>query len=168
MQKLADGLQSFRLPTYTELPDFGLYLEQATLYLNQTLSCLGFPEITGSMIRNYVKKGLIANPVNKRYYADQLAHLIAVSLLKHVLPLENIQILFQRQRRIYTDQKAFDYFGTELQNVLFFQLGLKDTLDEVGQTHSTEKEMLRSAIIALGNLVYLNGCFRLLAQENEE
>lgn len=160
---LADTISAFRLPRYTELPDMGLYLEQVTTYLNQIFAPLGCMELTGSMIRNYVKKGLIANPVQKRYYAEHLAHLIAIALLKNVMPLENIHALFVRQRKIYSVPTAYDYLGMELENMLFFMFEVKDTVEEIGSTSSTEKQMLRSAIIALCNIIYLNACFKQLS-----
>lgn len=160
--RLAETVSAFHLPKYAELPNMGLYLEQVTTYLNQLFAPLGCVELTGSMIRNYVKKGLIANPVQKRYYADHIAHLIAVALLKNVLSLENIQTLFVRQQQIYTVQIAYDYLCLELENMLFFMFEVKDTVDEIGSSSSTEKQMLRSAIIALCNIIYLNACFRQL------
>lgn len=165
---LANNIRTFRLPKYEQLPDMGLYLEQVTAYLNSQLAPLGCIEITGSMIRNYVKKGLIANPVKKRYYADHIAHLFAICLLKYVMSLENIHALFVRQRQVYSIQVAYDYLGEEMENTLWVQFGLKAALAEIGITSSIEKQMLRSAIIALSNIIYLNGCFRLLSQPRED
>lgn len=138
----------------------GLYLEQVTTYLNQIFAPLDCIELTGSMVRNYVKKGLVANPVQKRYFADHLAHLIAIGLLKHVLSLEHIHALFVRQQRVYSTPIAYDYLGMELENMLFLIFGLKDAVEEIGSTFSSEKQMLRSAIIALSNIIYLNACFQ--------
>ena len=61
---IAGSIRGFRLPRYREIPDVGLYLEQATKYINQTISPLGFGTFTGSMVRNYVKQGLVSNPVH--------------------------------------------------------------------------------------------------------
>ncbi len=166
--RLAKGVSAFHLPKYTELPDMGLYLEQVTTYLNQLFAPLGCIELTGSMIRNYVKKGLIANPVQKRYYAEHLAHLIAIALLKNVMPLENIHALFVRQRKIYSVPTAYDYLGMELENILFFMFEVTATAEEIGTTSSTEKQMLRSAIIALCNIIYLNACFKQLSIQDIE
>lgn len=162
---LADAMRSFELPRYEQLPDVGLYLEQTTKYINQCLRPLGFAETTGSMVRNYVKMGLVANPHQKQYFADHIAHLIAITVLKHVLPLEHIHKMFSVQAKIYTDQTAYDYFCMELENVLFFRFGLKDSLDEIGVTESLEKEILRSAIIAVSHMVYLDACFQSLPEE---
>ena len=95
---LSRRLQDFHLPRYCELPNMGLYLEQTTRYINQCLAPLGCLEVTGAMIRNYVKMDLVAHPVKKQYYADQIAHLISITVLKSALPLDHIHLLFARQR----------------------------------------------------------------------
>ncbi len=153
-----DSVSSFRLPRYNEIPDVGLYLEQTTKYINGFLMPIGF-EITGSMIRNYVKMGLIKNPEHKQYYANHIAHLIAISIIKNVVSLDNISVLFSKQKGVYPDEVAYDYFCMELENMLFFQFGIKDNVDKVGVSVSNEKKMLRSAIIAISHITYLNSCF---------
>ena len=165
-ETLANSMRDFHLPRYKELPNVGLYLEQTTKYINQCLTPLGCVEITSSMIRNYVKQGLVINPVQKQYYADQIAHLICITILKQVTPLEHINKLFSRQQKVYTDQVAYDYFCTEIENILYFRFGLKDSIDDVGVTSSLDKEMLRSAITAVSHIIYLNACFQQLDQGN--
>ena len=165
---IAGSIRGFRLPRYREIPDVGLYLEQATKYINQTISPLGFGTFTGSMVRNYVKQGLVSNPVHKQYSANQIAHLMVVAILKQVTPLEHVNQLFCRQKNVYTDQIAYDYFCEELENILFHRFGLKETFDDVGVTDSLEKEMLRSAIIAVSHIVYLNTCLVTTAKFSEQ
>lgn len=155
-------IQSFHIPRYEELPNTGLYLEQTVSYINLCLKPLRCIEITGSMIRNYVKKGLVNNPIQKQYFADHIAHLISITILKHVMSLEHIQILFSRQQKIYTDEIAYNYFCMELENILFYRIGLKDSPDDIGSTSSLEKEMLRSAITAVSHIIFLNVCFETL------
>ncbi len=143
----------------------GLYLEQTTRYINSVLKPLGYIEITNSMISNYVKKGLVASPIKKQYDANQIIHLIVIAILKNVVSLENISELFSRQVKVYTDEVAYDYFCQELENILQFQFGLKDSVEDVGVTSSFEKKMLRSAIIAVSHMIYLNSCFEVIAQK---
>ena len=164
---LAESMRGYRLPRYAELPDVGLYLEQTTTYINRCLAPLGCVEITGSMIRNYVKMGLVHNPVQKQYHADQIAHLISITILKQVLSLEHIQEMFARQRKVYTDEVAYDYFCTELENILYFRFGVKDTVEDVGVTDSVIKEMLRSAVVAVSYIIHLNACFQKLPREQD-
>lgn len=162
---LADSMRGFRLPRYSELPNVGLYLEQTVKYINQCLKPLGCIEITSSMVRNYVKQGFVDNPVHKLYYADHIGYLICITILKQVAPLENVSQLFLRQREIYSNQVAYDYFCMEMENILYARFGLKDSVDDIGVTSSIEKEMLRSAITAVSHMIYLNACFQQLSQE---
>ena len=164
-QSLAESMRGFHLPRYGELPTVGLYLEQTATYINHCLAPLGCVEITGSMIRNYVKLGLVCNPAQKQYHADHLAHLMAITILKQVLSLEHIQEMFARQRQVYTDQVAYDYFCTELENILYFRFGVKDTVEEVGDTDTVIKEMLRSAVVAVSYIIHLHACFSRLPEE---
>ena len=162
------SMGGFRLPRYHEIPDVGLYLEQTTKYVNQCIRPLGFENVTSSMIRNYVKQGLITNPIQKQYSANQIAHLIALVLLKQVTRLDYVSNLFQLldAHERYTDQIAYDYFCEELENILYYRFGLKDAIADVGVTSSLEKEMLRSAVTAVSHIVYLNHCFDTLKEQS--
>ena len=166
--RLAGPVADFHLPRYGELPDMGLYLEQVTKYINQCLRPLGCLEITGSMIRNYVKMGLVAKPQQKQYYTDQIAHLFSITILKTVLPLEYIKELFVMQEKTYSDQVAYDYLGMELENVLRCRFGLKDSVESIGTTSTMEKEMLRSAVTSVSHIIYLNACFRDLSRQTQQ
>lgn len=158
--------KDFKLPHYTELPNTGLYLEQVSQYINDILAPLGCATLTSSMISNYVKKGLIASPVKKLYYADQIAHLLALSIMKLVLSMENIQILFDMQKKTYPSDIAYDYFCTELENVLLYVYEEKAQMDEIGSRSSTLKRMLRNTIISAAHIIHLNECFKNLNIEN--
>ena len=81
------------LPTYDQIPNVGLYLEQVTKYVNESLEPLGCAPLTGSMISNYVKKGLLRNPVKKQYDREHIARLMVIAVSKTVLPLEDISRL---------------------------------------------------------------------------
>lgn len=161
-----DTMRAFRMPKYALLPDMGLYLEQTAQYVNHCLKPLGCIEITGSMIRNYVKMGLVANPVGKQYFAGHIAHIMTIALMKHVLSLDQINILFRLQQNSYTDEIAYDYFCREFENILLFRFGLKQSLEDVGVTHSIEKEMLRSVITAVSHIIYLNVCLEHFSPED--
>lgn len=158
--KLSKTFIDVQMPKYEQLPNMGLYLEQTTKYINQVLEPLGCVEITTSMIRNYVKMGLVKNPIHKSYYAEHIAHLISISILKLVLPLENIRKMFELQAEVYTIDVAYNYLCMELENAISCRFNLSDSLKEIGETSSLEKDMLRSAIIAISHIIYLNGCFR--------
>lgn len=158
IQAMQGTMASFSLPRFAQLPDAGLYLEQTAKYINQVLKPLGCIQVTGSMIRNYVKMGLVRNPEKKQYHAEHISHLIPITILKRVLPLDRINTLFPQKTRVYTEQQAYDYFCNEMENVLRACFGLADFSENIGTTASIQKEMLRSAIISVCHVIYLNAC----------
>ncbi len=159
-------IEQFRLPRFREIPDVGLYLDQTVKYVNRFLAPLGCMEITSSMVSNYVKKGYISNPVRKQYDADQIAYLFFISVAKSVLSMENIGRLFDMQRSAYTAEIAYDFFCMELENMLQYTFGLKETLDIVGTPEdcSEAKIMLRSTITAVTHIIYLSSRFDSMAE----
>lgn len=156
---MSTKINEFHMPRYREIPNVGLYLEQTAKYINGFLAPLGCQKITSSMISNYVKKGYIASPVKKQYYAEQIAYLFFLTTAKNVLSMENIGRLFEMQKKSYASEIAYDYFCQELENMLHYTFGLKDKIDKVGTTASEEKKMLRSTIIAMAHIIYLRYCF---------
>ena len=158
-EQMLEQIRNFKLPRYDEIPDVGLYLEQTSKYISEYLAALGDFPLTSSMISNYVKKGLITNPVKKQYNREQIAYLIFIAVAKTVLSMEDIRLLFELHRSVYTPQKAYDYFRMELENVLLVVFGLKDNLDTVGSDNNEIKTLLRNTIITVAHKVYLDMAF---------
>lgn len=161
-QQLAEGIKDFRMPRYQYLPNEGLYLEQTTQYINSFLAPLGCIELTSSMISNYVKKGVIAPPIKKLYYAEQIAYLFYIAIAKNVLSMEHIVQLREMQEKSYPKEVAYNYLCEEFENVLFYVFGLKDNLEDIGYTQSDEKVLFREVIIAASNSIHLTNCFNAL------
>ena len=89
-------LERFRLPTWEEIPDIGLYMEQVMALLKQYLDYLP-PElkedqlITAAAINNYVRTKVMPEPRKKRYYRLHIAYLIMIFTLKQSLTIQHIQ-----------------------------------------------------------------------------
>lgn len=105
-QQVADKLcywrefmQKFHLPTWEELPDLELYMDQVVAlvcrYVNlQPHSGPAEPLLTPSAVNNYVRLKLIPPPVKKRYSREHLAYLIVICCLKGSMSLSSIQQMF--------------------------------------------------------------------------
>lgn len=161
--EIAGTIRTLRLPSYQEIPDVGLFLDQTAKYISQYLAPLQENALTGSMISNYVKKGLIANPVRKQYDREQIAYLFFIAVAKSVLSLEEIQWVIRLQKASYSPERAYAYFCRELENVLFYVFGLKEQLEQVGTESTDEKNILRNTIIAVAHKVYLNKCLAVIS-----
>ena len=168
MEGIREGIRGFRLPRYEQIPSVGLYLEQTVQYINECLAAVNQEEITGSMISNYVKRGLLDNPVKKQYSREQIAYLIFIALAKNVLSMENLRLMISVQRKTYTPQRAYDYLCSEFENLLEYVFGIKESIDTVGVDHTEEKIMLRSAIVTVAHKVYLDKLFDAMQQESKE
>lgn len=164
-QRIAASVQDFRLPRYNEIPNVGLYLEQTSKYISECLAPVQEAAITSSMISNYVKKGLISNPVKKLYYRDQIAHLMFIMLAKSVVSLDNLYHFIRLQERTYPTERAYNYLCEEFENLLAYVFGMKASIDSVGNDSTDEKIMLRSTIITIAHKIYLDKCFEALAEE---
>ena len=167
-RRMVDSIRGLRLPRYAEIPTVGLYLEQTSKYINSYLAPLGCLELTGSMVSNYVKKGLIPAPVKKQYFPEQICYLFFVALAKNLTSMENIDLLISVQRGTYTLPVAYDYMCGELENMLFYFFGLKNQPEELGETDSDEKNLLRGLIMSAANVIYLNNYIEYLRRQAKE
>lgn len=166
-QRISEAFRDFRLPRYHEIPNVGLYLEQTTKYICENMAPLQENILTGSMISNYVKKGLVSNPVKKQYSRDQIAYLFFIAIAKTVLSLDALTGFIKLQQQTYALPKAYDYFVEELENLLQFTFELKDTIEFNGEDSTDEKRLLYSCIAAVVQKVYLEKCLEAIANEEK-
>ena len=165
-QQVSQSVKDFHFPRYNEIPNVGLYLEQATKYVGEYLAPLGEYTLTPSMISNYVKKGLIANPVKKQYGREQIAYLFFIAIAKSVLSLDALTGFIKVQQNSYTLPKAYDYFCEQFEQLLRFTFELQDTIEIVGEDNTTEKRLLFTCIVAAVQKVYLEKCLEAIARED--
>ncbi len=161
---IARNIDSFHLPRYDDIPNVGLYLEQTVSYITEYLNPIQKGAITGSMVSNYVKKKLVANPVRKQYTREQIALLIFIAVNKSVLPLDNIRILLEIKAKYYETGKAYNYFCDQLEQSLQYVFGLREEAPVPGNAsgkpsapvkNKEEKDILSSTVIAVANKIYL-------------
>lgn len=160
------NILEFHLPRYAEIPNVGLYLEQVAKYVNGYLIPLGCMELTTSMISNYVKKGIVPNPIKKLYYAEQIAYLFFIAVAKNVLSIENAHVIIKMQKEVYDSQVAYDYFCDELERMLrsVFDMEYEAPINANEKNHKV-KSMLQSVLFAAAHMIYLNDRFTELAME---
>lgn len=76
---------------------FSLYrpMIQATngLTLSQVSAITG---LEGSTVQNWIKRGFVAHPVEKKYHARQLARILLIAALRESMPLERIGAIMTR------------------------------------------------------------------------
>lgn len=86
-------LRDLKLPTWEEIPNEGIYMTEVINLLGRSIKPLFIGDenpISPSMINNYVKLSYIKEPINKKYYRESLAQIIAIGLFKQVMSIEEI------------------------------------------------------------------------------
>lgn len=104
----------YMLPTWDELPDLELYMDQVVALVTRYMDLLPQSDMTDSVItpstvNNYVRMKVMPAPVRKKYTKVHLAYLNLICLLKQSLSLAEIQVILplelseQEVRHIYDD-----------------------------------------------------------------
>jgi len=168
LNQVAQTVRNFKLPRYQELPGMGLYLEQVIRFINDSFAPIADEMVTASMVSNYVKRGMVEKPIKKLYSRAQVAHLMFIATVKTVLNMEDIKLMISIQRRTYEPQVAYDYFCSELENILQYVFGCKESLDQVGQENTSEKIMLRNTVVAAAHKLYLSHLLSAIRQAEEQ
>jgi len=108
-------LDKFSLPDYEDFPPIDLYMEQVISYVSESLGDFynGDDEaiITPFMVNNYVKAKIINPPTEKKYNRDHVAYLMAISLLKSVVPMKDIATFIDLDKNVFSDNRnLYDFF----------------------------------------------------------
>ncbi|NQK45793.1 DUF1836 domain-containing protein [Streptococcus suis] len=107
------------IPYWHELPDLDLYLDQVLLYVNQTTNSSELLEqksLTASMINNYVKHKQIEKPIKKKYQKQQVARLIALSILKNVFSIQEISQTLNLLLQTDSSETLYNHFVDCMRN----------------------------------------------------
>lgn len=107
------------LPYWHELSDLDLYLDQVLLYVNQvTISPddIEQKKLTAAMINNYVKHKQLEKPVKKKYQKQQVARLIALTILKNVFSIQEISQTLHLLLQSSNSETLYNHFVDCMRN----------------------------------------------------
>lgn len=177
-KQMARELTAFHLPRYEDIPNVGLYLEQTVGYIADYLQPLQTDAITSSMISNYVKKKLVANPIRKQYNREQIATLLFIAVTKSVLSLEHIRVLLTICRERYDSRTVYHCFCEELESAVCQVFGVQATESQMWSSpalvpagkedSSEERYILKNTITAVVHKIYLEQWIRRYAKAKAE
>lgn len=96
LRELAERMSTVHISRIREMPRIELYLDQLITLVSQELEFMQVPgetPVTGSMVNNYVKQGVIPAPRRKRYTRRHVASLLFVCALKRVFSIAQVSQL---------------------------------------------------------------------------
>ena len=149
-------LPAFTLPSYEEIPDVGLYLDQTAKYINSFFTDYPQLNVTPSMIANYVKLRLVARVHKKTYNRDQIACFFLIALSKTVMSMDHIRLMLGYETSL---DHADDY--------RFFTECMKNSLETISMqrapvsesTDNPHREMLSKVTVAISHKLFLDWYF---------
>lgn len=97
--RLAERMRALHITRIDEMPRIELYLDQVLTLVTQELEFMQVPgdtTVTGSMVNNYVKQGVIPAPRKKRYTRRHLGALLFVCAFKRVFSIAQVKQLMER------------------------------------------------------------------------
>ena len=156
----AQTIPGTSLPLSSEQSMFEMFLPliKATngLTLSQVCAITGLEQST---IQNWVKRGFVARPVNKKYHERQLARILLISSLRDAMKIDTIGELMglvngsanDESDDIISEDKMYDYFCAAVAKTENAIPSLEEIPDLVDKTVSEYKEPCSGAKQKLKN-----------------
>ena len=148
---------------WENLPDIELYRDQVLNYMKRQHSLQ--PEtaqLTGAMINNYIKSGLLPRANGKKYTKDHLVYLTAICSLKQVLSVGETDELLKLQPNL-ADAKGFyeEY-------LLRMEESFRETAGRLDENDSNEKLAAVALQLAISSYAQKLACEKILDLLKEE
>ena len=150
-----EELLAFECPRFDDLPEMGLYLEQALAVVNQAMAPILTEPITKPMMSNYVKMGVVPPAVRKRYYREHLAYAIAMAIFKPVFTVEQVAQFYGVQKSTYPLDTAYNYVCREFENALHEAFAFTgDPLPSLETKRTRQTVLVRAMVLSAANHVF--------------
>lgn len=111
-------MEHYRLPSWEELPDMELYIDQVVSLVGRYLDLIPHDEknpiVTASIINNYVRLKVVPAPEKKRYSRRHLAYVLMVCVLKQCLSLTEIQKILPQDMESDQTRGIYNEFASRV------------------------------------------------------
>lgn len=138
LQALRENLHNDRPVAWDLLPDIGLYRDQLLSYMpRQQVVPSEAGALTGAMVNNYIKAGILPRADGKKYSRAHLSLLTAICALKQVLSVSELQALFAKLDCVTPDpHEVYDMYCAMLDEACqLAALSLPENQDEQALAH---------------------------------
>lgn len=172
LMEWANDLKGFRLPRWDELVQFEIYSDQLIQLVNNYLNLLIINEedlLTSAKINNYVKLKLMPKPHKKKYTRVHIAYLIAITALKQVMTIEQVNAGINYQAEISGLRAAYNDFCEEIERAISNSiLCIYEKYDDLNYEITKERKALSFAANALANKIIADKILEINKQLRKE
>lgn len=174
-------ITDYHLPEWDSIPDFGLYMDQVIVLLEQYLSFIPTPAgakehiVTSATINNYVRLKIMPAPVKRKYHRVHIAYLVMILTMKQSLSISDVQKVIppmdsSEDEVLYVYE---DYSEKFRRLALFFNQQVQSAAEGVRSTeqssdNAVELLVIESALIAGFSKILAEKLIRLCGADTED
>lgn len=173
-------ITDYHLPEWNSIPDFGLYMDQVIVLLEQYLSFIPTPAgakehiVTSATINNYVRLKIMPAPVKRKYHRVHIAYLVMILTMKQSLSISDVQKVIPPDSSEEEVRAVYEDYSEKFRRLaLFFnqqvQTGAEGirTPDQSGD-NAVELLVIESALIAGFSKILAEKLIRLCGADTED
>lgn len=173
-------ITDYHLPEWETIPDFGLYMDQVIVLLEQYLSFIPSPAgtkehfVTSSTINNYVRLKIMPAPVKRKYHRVHIAYLIMILTMKQSLSISDVQRVIPPDSSEEEVRVVYENYSEKFRRLaLFFNQQVQSGAEGIhtpGQSTDNAVELLviESALIAGFSKILAEKLIRLCGADTED
>lgn len=174
-------ITDYHLPEWDSIPDFGLYMDQVIVLLEQYLSFIPTPAgakehiVTSATINNYVRLKIMPAPVKRKYHRVHIAYLVMILTMKQSLSISDVQKVIPPMDSSEDEVLSVyeDYSEKFRRLALFFNQQVQSAEEGVRSTeqssdNAVELLVIESALIAGFSKILAEKLIRLCGADTED
>ena len=173
-------ITDYHLPEWDSIPNFGLYMDQVIVLLEQYLSFIPSPVgtkehfVTSSTINNYVRLKIMPAPVKRKYHRVHIAYLIMILTMKQSLSISDVQKVIPPDSSEEEVRVVYENYSEKFRRLaLFFNQQVQSGAEGIhtpGQSTDNAVELLviESALIAGFSKILAEKLIRLCGADTED
>lgn len=161
-------LNHYKLPSWKELPDIGLYMDQVIALLGQYLDFIPVEDqrdkpVTPTTINNYVRLKVMPAPEKRKYYRVHIAYLIMIFTLKQGTSIHGIQQILPKTEDEEAVQRFYTNYIQHLQDIAcFYTTQTRAAAHGILETPEADEEAVEYFII---QSILMSGFSRILGDK---
>lgn len=181
LQRWDKFITDYHLPDWETIPDFGLYMDQVIVLLEQYLSFIPAPVggkerfVTSSTINNYVRLKIMPAPEKRKYHRIHIAYLIMILTMKQSLSISDVQKILPADSNETDVRAVYEDYSLKFRRVgLFFNQQVQSgsegirSANEQNGNNAVELLVIESALIAGFSKILAEKLIRLCGADAED
>ena len=157
------AMDGFSLPSWENIPDIGLYMDQVIVLLSQYLGLISPVEdkedsedgdasdekiFSASSVNNYVRLKIMPAPIKRRYYRIHIAYLIIILTLKQAVSINIVKEMLSNELPEEDVQALYsDYIVKHHAATLLFTQIVRECAKDVLNPDMTGDNLVSSFVI---------------------